>query len=54
MGAVQLKPVVLEGEMKVRPLVMAKLAADHRLINGRTAAAFLSKVKQVIESGEVF
>lgn len=53
-GAIQLKPVVLEGEVKARPLVTVKLAADHRLINGRTAAAFLSKVKEVIESGEIF
>jgi pyruvate dehydrogenase E2 component (dihydrolipoamide acetyltransferase) len=51
LGAIQLKPVVLEGEVKARPLVIVKLAADHRLINGRTAAAFLSKVKEVIESG---
>ena len=53
LGAIQLKPVVLEGEVKARPLVTVKLAADHRLINGRTAAAFLSKVKEIIESGEI-
>jgi pyruvate dehydrogenase E2 component (dihydrolipoamide acetyltransferase) len=53
-GAIQLKPVILEGEVKARPVVTVKLAADHRLINGRTAAAFLSKVKEVIESGEIF
>jgi pyruvate dehydrogenase E2 component (dihydrolipoamide acetyltransferase) len=53
-GAIQLKPVILEGEVKARPLLTVKLAADHRLINGRTAAAFLSKVKEVIESGEIF
>jgi pyruvate dehydrogenase E2 component (dihydrolipoamide acetyltransferase) len=50
-GAIQMKPVILPGEIKARPLVTVKLAADHRLINGRTAAAFLSKVKEVIESG---
>jgi pyruvate dehydrogenase E2 component (dihydrolipoamide acetyltransferase) len=53
-GAIQLKPVVLAGEVRARPLVTVKLAADHRLINGRTAAAFLSRVKEVIESGEIF
>ena len=41
LGAIQLKPVILEGEVKARSLVTAKLAADHRLINGRTAAASL-------------
>jgi pyruvate dehydrogenase E2 component (dihydrolipoamide acetyltransferase) len=54
LGAIQLKPVILEGEVKARPLVTVKLAADHRLINGRTAAAFLSRVKEVIESGDIF
>jgi pyruvate dehydrogenase E2 component (dihydrolipoamide acetyltransferase) len=53
-GAIQLKPVVLAGEVRARPLVTVRLAADHRLINGRTAAAFLSRVKEVIESGEIF
>jgi pyruvate dehydrogenase E2 component (dihydrolipoamide acetyltransferase) len=50
-GAIQLKPSIREGKVEARPLVTVKLAADHRLINGRTAAAFLSKVKEVIESG---
>jgi pyruvate dehydrogenase E2 component (dihydrolipoamide acetyltransferase) len=53
-GAIQLKPVILGGEVKTRPLVTVKLAVDHRLINGRTAAAFLSRVKEVIELGEIF
>jgi pyruvate dehydrogenase E2 component (dihydrolipoamide acetyltransferase) len=52
-GAVQLKPVVLEGQVKARPLVTVKLAADHRLINGRPAAEFLTKVKEIIESGHL-
>jgi pyruvate dehydrogenase E2 component (dihydrolipoamide acetyltransferase) len=53
-GAIQLKPVVVEGEVKACLLVTVKLAVDHRLINGRTAAAFLSKLKEAIESGEIF
>jgi len=52
-GAIQRKPVVLEGEVRIRPLVTVKLAADHRLINGRTAAAFVSKVKEILESGKI-
>ena len=53
-GAIQLKPAVLDGQVKVRPLVTVKLAADHRLINGRTAAAYLSRVKEVVESADLF
>lgn len=52
-GAIQLKPVVRDGQVKPFPFVTVKVAADHRLINGRTAAEFLSKVKEVIESGNV-
>jgi len=50
-GAVQKKPVAVGDRVEIRPVAMATLAADHRLINGRTAAQFLSKVKEVIESG---
>jgi pyruvate dehydrogenase E2 component (dihydrolipoamide acetyltransferase) len=53
-GGIQRKPAVVEGEVRACPLVTIKLAVDHRLINGRMAAAFLSKVKEVIESGEIF
>jgi pyruvate dehydrogenase E2 component (dihydrolipoamide acetyltransferase) len=52
-GALQAKPVVVDGEVKARPLVTVKLAADHRLINGRTAAAFLAKIKKLIEAGDL-
>jgi pyruvate dehydrogenase E2 component (dihydrolipoamide acetyltransferase) len=53
LGAVQKKPVVVDDRIEIRPLVTATLAVDHRLINGRTAAEFLSKVKQIIESGDL-
>jgi pyruvate dehydrogenase E2 component (dihydrolipoamide acetyltransferase) len=52
-GAVKKKPVVVDDQIAIRPVVTATLAADHRLINGRTAAEFLSKVKQIIEAGEL-
>lgn len=52
-GAVRKKPVVVDGQVEVRPVLTAKLAADHRLINGRTAARFLSAVKEIMESGDL-
>ena len=51
LGAVQSKPVVVGERLEVRPVAIVTLAADHRLINGRTAAQFLSKVKEIVESG---
>jgi pyruvate/2-oxoglutarate dehydrogenase complex dihydrolipoamide acyltransferase (E2) component len=32
-------------------MVTVNLTADHRYVNGRTAAQFLSKIKEIIESG---
>jgi len=52
-GATQEKPVVAAGRVEIRPLANVTLSADHRLINGRAAAEFLSKVKEVIESGKL-
>lgn len=51
LGAVRDRLVAENGGAFVRPMVTAKLAADHRLINGRTAAAFLTKVMEAMESG---
>jgi pyruvate dehydrogenase E2 component (dihydrolipoamide acetyltransferase) len=51
-GSVQKKAVVRDDRVEIRPLATAKLAVDHRLINGRTAAEFLSKFKEVIEFGD--
>jgi pyruvate dehydrogenase E2 component (dihydrolipoamide acetyltransferase) len=52
-GSIQLLPVVIDGKVEIRPRVVVKLAADHRLINGRTAAEFLTEVKNTIESGNL-
>ncbi len=50
-GAVASRPVVIEGRIEIRPMVTVTLAADHRLINGRVAAEYLNRVKELIESG---
>jgi len=51
LGAVQKRPMAAGDRIEIRPVATATLAVDHRLINGRTAALFLSKVKEAIESG---
>jgi len=50
-GAVTERPVVRDGEVTVRPTATVALAVDHRLINGRTAAVFLTRVKEALETG---
>lgn len=51
LGAIRPSPVVLDGQVAVRPLMKATLAVDHRLMNGRAAAAFLTAIKTHLETG---
>lgn len=48
-GAVQPQPVVIDNGIFVRPICQIRVAADHRLVNGRLAAAFTAKLKEIIE-----
>ena len=52
LGAVAPRPVVHEGRVEVRPMVTAVLAADHRTVNGRAAATYMTKLKEIIEAGK--
>jgi pyruvate dehydrogenase E2 component (dihydrolipoamide acetyltransferase) len=52
-GSIQMAPVVDNGRLAIRPRVAVKLAADHRLINGRAAAEFVTAVKALIEAADL-
>jgi 2-oxoglutarate dehydrogenase E2 component (dihydrolipoamide succinyltransferase) len=43
------RPVVVDGEIVVRPIMYAALSYDHRLIDGKDAVQFLVSVKQDLE-----
>ena len=43
------RPVVVNGEVVVRPMMYAALSYDHRIIDGREAVQFLVCVKEAIE-----
>ncbi|KAF1956565.1 dihydrolipoyllysine-residue succinyltransferase component of 2-oxoglutarate dehydrogenase-like protein complex [Byssothecium circinans] len=47
--AIKDKPVVVNGEIKIRPMMYLALTYDHRLLDGREAVTFLVKVKEFIE-----
>lgn len=49
MHAVNERPVVVDGEIKIRPIMMVALSYDHRLIDGRDAVLFLRTIKEMIE-----
>ncbi|MCC7353869.1 MAG: 2-oxo acid dehydrogenase subunit E2 [Anaerolineae bacterium] len=48
-GVITQKPVVREGEVVVRQMLMLSLAFDHRLVDGAPAARFLQYLKDLIE-----
>jgi 2-oxoglutarate dehydrogenase E2 component (dihydrolipoamide succinyltransferase) len=49
MHKIQDRPVVIDGEMLVRPMMYIALTYDHRIIDGREAVQFLVTVKQALE-----
>ena len=49
MHSIQQRPVVVDGEIVVRPIMNLALSYDHRLIDGKDAVRFLVAIKQLIE-----
>jgi len=43
------RPVVVNGEVVVRPIMYVALSYDHRIIDGRESVSFLVRVKQLLE-----
>ena len=43
------RPVAVNGQVVVRPMMYLALSYDHRLVDGKEAVTFLVKVKQAIE-----
>lgn len=43
------RPMVVNGEIKIRPMMYVALSYDHRLIDGREAVLFLRTIKEVLE-----
>ena len=49
MHKIEQRPVVVEGEVVVRPMMYLALSYDHRLIDGREAVQFLVTIKELVE-----
>jgi 2-oxoglutarate dehydrogenase E2 component (dihydrolipoamide succinyltransferase) len=49
MHAIQERPMAVDGEVLIRPMMYVALTYDHRIIDGREAVQFLVKLKQLIE-----
>ena len=44
------RPVVVEGEIVVRPIMFVALSYDHRIIDGKESVGFLCAVKEALEN----
>ena len=49
-GAVEEKPVVVDGNITVRERMSATMSCDHRVIDGATGARFLQALRRLIEN----
>ncbi len=49
MHKIQDRPVVVNGEVVIRPMMYLALSYDHRIVDGREAVTFLVKIKEAIE-----
>jgi 2-oxoglutarate dehydrogenase E2 component (dihydrolipoamide succinyltransferase) len=49
MHSIQERPIAVNGEVVVRPMMNLALSYDHRLVDGREAVTFLVSVKKSIE-----
>jgi 2-oxoglutarate dehydrogenase E2 component (dihydrolipoamide succinyltransferase) len=52
MHKIQERPMVVDGEVQVRPMMYLALSYDHRVIDGAEAVGFLVRIKELIEDPE--
>jgi 2-oxoglutarate dehydrogenase E2 component (dihydrolipoamide succinyltransferase) len=46
------RPVAVNGQVVIRPMMYVALSYDHRIIDGKDSVGFLVKVKELIENPE--
>ncbi len=49
MHKIQDRPMVIGGEIKIRPMMYLALSYDHRIIDGKEAVTFLVRIKELLE-----
>ena len=52
MHTIQERPVAINGEVTIRPMMYLALSYDHRLLDGKEAVTFLISIKEQLESPE--
>ena len=49
MHSIQQRPVAVNGQVEIRPMMYLALSYDHRIVDGKEAVTFLVKIKEAIE-----
>ncbi len=52
MHAIQKRPVAVDDQVVIRPMMYLAFSYDHRIIDGREAVSFLVRIKECIENPE--
>ena len=52
MHRIEKRPIAIEDQMVIRPMMYVALSYDHRIIDGREAVTFLKRIKECIENPE--
>ena len=53
MHRIEDRPVAIDGEVVIRPMMYLAVTYDHRIVDGREAVQFLAKIKELLESPEM-
>lgn len=48
--AIQERPVAVDGQVVIRPMMYLALSYDHRIVDGKEAVTFLKRIKEVVEN----
>ena len=52
MHKIQERPIVVNGQIVIKPMMYLALSYDHRIIDGRESVSFLVRVKEMLENPE--
>ena len=52
MHKIEQRPIVVDGQITIRPMMYVALSYDHRIVDGQEAVQFLVRVKELVEDPE--
>jgi 2-oxoglutarate dehydrogenase E2 component (dihydrolipoamide succinyltransferase) len=50
MHTIQQRPIAVNGQVEIRPMMYLALSYDHRIVDGKAGVSFLIRVKEAIEN----